>query len=105
MEGNKYNCLFFNKVNDTEALYAKYSDLIKSQYNYNLDLEKSFSEDTEKKNCGVSSYYVSLCSIQQFHEIDYSYEDEMHNSHKCQKFYYENGPFDDYENYDKSAFF
>lgn len=105
LEGNKYNCLFFNKVNDTEALYAKYSDLIKSQYNYNFDLQKSFLEDTEKKYCTVPSYYVSLCSIQQFHEIDYSYEDEMKQRHQCQKFYYENGPFDDYENYDKSARF
>ena len=37
-ETEKYKCLFFNKENDTEALYAKYSDLIKSQYNYNREL-------------------------------------------------------------------
>jgi len=40
----KYRCLFFNKVNDTDALYAKYNDIIKSQYNYNRALIDSFNK-------------------------------------------------------------
>ena len=99
------NCFFFNKVNDTEALYAKYSDLIKSQYNYNFYLQKSFLEDTEKKYCTVPSQYVSLCSIQKFHEFVYSYRDETFQRHNCTKIYYRNGLLEDYRNYDKSARF
>ena len=44
---NSYKCFYFNKVNDTEALVAKYSDLIKSQYNYNKELKDYFKPDSE----------------------------------------------------------
>ena len=37
LEGDKYKCIYFNGINDEEALYAKFSDLIKSQYNYNKE--------------------------------------------------------------------
>ena len=37
-EGTRYKCYYFKEKEDIRALYAKYSDLIKSQYNYNKEL-------------------------------------------------------------------
>ena len=56
LEGDKYKCFYFSEKNNEDALYAKFSDLIKSQYNYNKklkDIEKD--ENSELYHCnGVS---------------------------------------------------
>ena len=49
-EGNAYKCIYFDKKANVYALYAKYSDLIQKQYNYNYDLSKDYEKD-EYKNC------------------------------------------------------
>ena len=41
-EGNAYKCIYFDKAANVYALYAKYSDLIQKQYNYNYDLSKDY---------------------------------------------------------------
>ena len=107
----KYRCLFFNKVNDTDALYAKYNDIIKSQYNYNRALIDSFNKSyPEKYQCIVrDNNYGYYCSKDEIWEIPMTYYDEQHNEHKCEKLYYQNykndQPFDDDSNYDISARF
>lgn len=113
-ETNKYKCLFFNKENDTEALYAKYSDLIKSQYNYNRELTIYFNEDyPEKKNCDIRGYYDMepyRCDREEFLNISRNYTDKDGVEQKCEKLYYlyetsKAIAFNNYSNYDKSARF
>lgn len=113
-EKNKYKCLYFNKVNDTEALYAKYSDLIKSQYNYNRELTIYFNEDyPEKKDCDIRGYYDMepyRCDREEFLNISRNYTDKDGVEQKCEKLYYlyetsKEIAFNNYSNYDKSARF
>ena len=44
-EGNVYKCIYFDKAANVYALYAKYSDLIQKQYNYNYDLSKDYKKN------------------------------------------------------------
>ena len=107
-ETNKYKCLYFNEANDTEALYAKYSDLIKSQYNYNRELVVFFNDDyPEKQVCNVYNKYNREqlnCDKEQFFNISMNYTDKEENSQRCERLYYLNF-IEDYSNYDKSARF
>ena len=105
-EGN-YRCLFFNKENDTDALYAKYSDLIKSQYNFDIDLIKSFDseEHPEKGRCVITEDdYINNCKKSEIWET-YA----VYNGQPCAKLYYTSysldRPYTDDSNYDKSARF
>ena len=77
LNGNKYECKYFDEEGNTHALYAKFSDFGKKQYNYNKDLIDSLETN---KNCvigkstviavpsaatGISTVYqlyVSICS-------------------------------------------
>ena len=106
-ETNKYKCLYFNKENDTEALYAKYSDLIKSQYNFDIDLIKSFDseEHPEKGRCVITEDdYINNCKKSEIWET-YA----VYNGQPCAKLYYTSysldRPYTDDSNYDKSARF
>ena len=105
LDGSSYECFYYNKPGDDEALRAKYSDLIKSQYNYNKDLELSFETDPEKKGCfGLGP--SSCRDVEYIPYISNSYFDYSDNGQtkRCSKLYYSNS-FDDYSNYDKSARF
>ena len=54
---NQYNCLYYDKDDDT-AIYAKYQDLGKKQYNYHKDF--SFpDDDSEYKKCKRTSFDTS----------------------------------------------
>ena len=55
IKGDGYQCFYFNKKDDRRSFIAKFSDLIKSQYNYNYELLKSF-DNTEKSSCRTSNY-------------------------------------------------
>ena len=87
---NAYECFYYKK-NDTDSIYAKYCDLIKSQYNYNYDLTKSF-ENPEKSRC---TNYPYLCGEKEYIE----YRDKT-----CKYLYYSQS-FETYSNYDLSARF
>ena len=50
LSGDKYKCKYFDEKGNTHALYAKYSDLGKKQYNYDKDLQKTLIENL---NCVV----------------------------------------------------
>ena len=60
LSGNKYKCKYFDKKGNTHALYAKYSDLGKKQYNYDKDLQKKILENI---NCIVDFSISSIGSI------------------------------------------
>ena len=49
--GDKYECKYFDEKGNKHALYAKYSDLGKKQYNYNKDLASDLTSNT----CVLSS--------------------------------------------------
>jgi hypothetical protein len=108
LDGSSYECYYY-KEGDPEAIIAKYSDLIKSQYNYNKKLIDSFSEDPEKKGC--KSYYYSNCADNEY--IDFSifginlpnYTDESGALYLCIKLYLDPISKDDLSYYDQSARF
>ena len=98
-----YDCIFYNKPNDTQAYYAKFSELAKSQYNYDKELSDSFEKDLEKKNC--QRYSVSQCVNKESVLVEsyyYSYTDDDGNTHNCSKLYY-NRDSKDNGNYDISV--
>ena len=105
LKDNSYKCFYHNEPYDEEALYAKYSDLIKSQYNYNKKLDDSFSNDPEKAGCQEVS--PSRCRDTETIAYDnsgkYNYY-EGSTLKQCQKLY-SHETFDNYVNYDKSACF
>ena len=56
-DGSDYKCIYYDSEYNIYALYAKYSDLGKKQYNYNKDLIKTVNE---AGNCvGYASYCES----------------------------------------------
>jgi hypothetical protein len=110
LDGSRYECYYY-KEGDPEAIIAKYSDLIKSQYNYNKKLIDSFSEDPEKKGCTCTSYYYSYCANNEYlnasifrNELP-TYRDESGTSQVCKKLYIGAYSRDDLSYYDKSARF
>jgi len=58
-KGNNFECFYYDSPHNGHALFAKYSDLIQKQYNYNKDLEKSFST-SEVSSCTASP---NLCGV------------------------------------------
>ena len=89
-KNNRYECFYYKK-DDKKAIIAKYCDLIKSQYNYNYDLSKSFS-NSEKSKC---KNYPYLCAENEYIES---------RDNTCKYLYYSQ-KFDTYANYDLSARF
>ena len=52
LNGDKYECFYHDEPSNTHAHYAKYSDLIKKQYNYDKDLIYSYqSGDSGIASC------------------------------------------------------
>jgi len=103
-EGTRYKCYYFKEAGDGLALFAKYSDLIKSQYNYNKELYDSFQTDREKKyGCKVNEYIVN-CALDEYLDFPITYRNENEEDLPCSKLYYQfNHEFVDFSNYDKSA--
>ena len=109
LQGDKYKCIYFNKENDPDALIAKYSDLIRSQYNYNNDLYESFHDDAHPEKSQCISNEIFSCSSKEYLEIEKNYIINKEEK-KCEKlyfYYYRNEKefFEDYTFYDKSARF
>ena len=91
--GDKYKCFYFSEANDEYPLIAKFSDLIKSQYNYNKELKDAFkNENYEQYNCQYND--PSSC-------IENGYIDLP--SKNCRKLYYSRSLSDYYTNFDKSS--
>ena len=67
-EGTKYKCIYFDK-DDEDAIYAKYNDLGKKQYNYqkkrhyDTNSEYSNSACAVSYNCGTDGYTYSLTNL------------------------------------------
>ena len=106
LDGGFYECFYYNKPNDEEALKAKYSDLIKSQYNYNRDLALSFVKDSEKNGCQRDPTFCRDVEKIPYspYDLSYNYLDDNYQQRPCLKLY-NRVSFDDNTNYDKSARF
>ena len=102
----KYLCLFYEEGGSLNSIYAKFSDLIKSQYNYNKKLSDSFANDPEHKNCQGSSYPLSIktCAENQYLDLSVKTYTVDGESKECTKLYYEK-LFTNNKNYDISARF
>ena len=93
-DGNKYKCFYFKKKGDTDALYAKYADLVKSQYNYNKDLDDEFKKEGLKKSCEATKDTVLSCA-----KDEYITSTKKHDGKQCPYLYYHYG-YTDYNNRD-----
>ena len=99
----KYLCLFYEEGGSQYSIYAKFSDLIKSQYNYNKKLSDSFDNDPEHKNCLFSSY-IKTCAQNQYLDLSVQTYTVDGESRECTKLYCKI-LFTDNKNYDISARF
>ena len=99
LEGDRYKCFYFKEKDDEDALVAKFSDLIKSQYNYNKELQDILKEENselhncnqirEPENCKENGYIDG--------KVTYKNSDQI-----CSKLYYFSKP-SDYKYFDASA--
>ena len=97
LKNDKYECFYYDKPGNVHAVIAKYSDLIKKQYNYNKDLDKDFDSSSDKEaskceyndpdDCVYLEGYIPYTST-------YSYSDPNPNPNtvsdpiKCKYLYY-----------------
>ena len=93
-KNDKYECFYYDKPGNRYALYAKYSDLIKKQYNYNKDLQNDFKRpDSEPNGCEFNNIRPSDCLGNGYIETNdnkphtYGY-DENNNPKYCNYLYY-----------------
>lgn len=101
---SKYKCLFYDD-GLISSIYAKYSDYIKSQYNYNKKLSFAFDENAEYKGCDTSSYkYIERCGSQEYLSIAIKTYEDNGVRKECTKLYYKK-LFKDNKYYDISARF
>ena len=103
LKNGQYECIYYDKQLNKYALYAKYSDLIKKQYNYNKDLYKEYiTTTTEFHNCLEIPDNCENNDGKIIGPKNYRYDP----SKICQKLYDSNTPyFDDFRNKDKSQRF
>lgn len=94
-KNGKYECFYYDEPGNDYAFFAKYSDLIKKQYNYNKDLKNDFNRDgSEAKGCvnyegpndcitnGLNGY------IETIDNKPYQYPDAAGEQKDCQYLYY-----------------
>lgn len=92
-KNGKYECLYYDEPGNSHAIRAKYSDLIKKQYNYNRDLDKEFaSTNTEAGNCHQHNPEECLTSEGYITPGDqYPYVDKDGKDQKCKYLYHHYG--------------
>ncbi len=94
LSGGKYKCKYYDDKGNEHALYAKFSDLGKKQYNYNKDLLESLATnaictlDSSNTITGAitSNNYIDKCKDSETVE----YGDLGLSSASCEKVYYFN---------------
>lgn len=92
VEDKGFRCLYYSDIGNIKAFTAKYSDYIKSQYNYDKELIDSYKNNEEKQKCLISksySYYiqyydVDTCAKKEYLTFSGNYEKYYGN---CTKLY------------------
>jgi len=98
-KGDHYECYYYDDGN-IHAIYAKYSDLINKQYNYDKDLlEEATSGEAFK--CQHNSEASNCATKKNLGISQKTYFDDNGNSKKC-KYLYVSYSIDDITNKDKS---
>lgn len=99
-----YKCLYFSKTGELKSMLPKFSDYIKSQYNYNKELRDSFKPENnqEKAECQIKDNHEYDCMLQEYIKEKYTYipnGTEIKNN--CSKIYYNNELYykDDFNRY------
>ena len=91
--GKGFRCYYYTKKGDVHPFMAKYSDLIKSQYNFNREYIDSFKNDKEKNRCtdfyriydkNGPKYKIKNCAKDQY----LTFKNKFKN---CKKLYYYDG--------------
>ena len=82
-----FRCKYFSGVGNKRAFIAKFSDYVKSQYNYNKKL-RDFFEAQENQNCISRQYDIEYCARQEYIRISESARKYYDN---CTKLYYNDG--------------
>ena len=90
-KNGKYECFYYDEPGNSHAIIAKYSDLIKKQYNYNKDLNVEFESLKSEANhcqhspvdCLTSEGYITP-------NEQYSYTDPEGKQQKCKYLYHRN---------------
>jgi len=79
-ENKGFKCYFYSDVGDKKAFIAKYSDYVKSQYNYDKALIDSY-ENEDKQRCSISTssssqyfYDLETCSKRGYLTFSGNYE-------------------------------
>ena len=93
--GDKYECFYHDEPANTYSLIAKYSDLIKSQYNYDKDLVDSYQSGTFT----TCKFSPTVCLDGK--EIPSS----SVTASSCEYLYVNTNPVSDFKNKDKSQRF
>ncbi len=90
--GDKYECKYFDEKGNEHALYAKYSDLGKKQYNYNKDLASDFTSNTcVLQGTNKDNYLIACKDSETFDPNDASITFAIAN---CPKLYIHNSDID-----------
>ena len=90
VENKGYKCFYFNDIGDRRSIIAKYSDYIKSQYNYNKKLSDSFSNDNIIRSCKGYTDDIESCANNEYLKITKTYTGESIIPIPCEKLYYQN---------------
>ena len=80
----EYKCLNYDS-GDKFAVYAKFSELNKKQYNYDKDLHESYDK-SEVDDCSHDSP-VSTCSTSETISVSYTYTDSSGSPATCKYIY------------------
>jgi hypothetical protein len=88
LNGDKYICFYHDEPANYHSIIAKFSDLIKKQYNYDKDLVKSYASD-EVQNCLGNP---SSCQV----------NGKITGNTNCKKLYVFDGPIEEIYNKDIS---
>ena len=100
-KNDKYECFYYDKPKNDHAIIAKYSDLMKKQYNYNNDLYKAFnSMDSEELNCLYNN--PSACNLNEGYIPIPQKTYGTNPVKKCDYLYYNSGSTNYNTNKDKS---
>ena len=88
-----YKCLFFSKTGEIKSMLPKFSDFMKSQYNYNKELRDSFKpeKNQEKAECKLKEDDMYLCVVQEYIKEKYTFiPNGTETKNNCTKIYYDN---------------
>ena len=88
-----YKCLYFSKTGKLKTMLPKFSDYIKSQYNYNKEFSDSFKpeKNQEKAECQLREAPTYSCMLQEYIKEKYTFiPNGTETKNNCTKIYYNN---------------